>query len=89
MVKKIEPIGLDRNGYTFIVAKDGTIYYTGELTRHLSLMWRTSCKMEDIAWGGILNNCGDWVRRSYDFGDAPTLAIRNSVISAIQKEIYA
>ncbi|MCR5027805.1 MAG: hypothetical protein K6A31_00930 [Fibrobacter sp.] len=45
--------------------------------------------MDDIAWGGILNDRGDWVRRSYDFGDAPTVEIRNEVISAIQEEIYA
>ena len=89
MVKKIDAVGLDREGYTFIVANDGTVYYTGELTRHLSLMSRTSCQMEDIAWGGILNDRGDWVRRSYDFGDAPTVEIRNAVISAIQEQIYA
>ena len=38
MVKKIDAVGLDREGDTFIVAKDGTVYYTGEVTRHLSLM---------------------------------------------------
>lgn len=89
---KVEEIPVsdgDSSVVTFIVTRDGRIFFTRERIRHLALLSRTLCSQNEIAWGGVLTDKGSWIRQSYDFGDAPNSQIRNDVIFKIQKVLFA
>ena len=74
---------------TFLVSKMGVIVITREYTSHRELLSRTQFSAAEIAWGGVLTATGSWVRQSFDFGDAPDAAMRDRVISDIQKRLFA
>jgi hypothetical protein len=79
--------GRTREGITFLVAEDKHVLFTREYTRHRTLLERTEYPMAEIAWGGILTEAGTWVRRSFDFGDAPDPETREEVVLSIQKAV--
>lgn len=71
-------------GITYVVTKDNIILWTREYTRHIILTQRAHRIRDDIAWGGILDAEGNWVRKSFDFGDAPTREQRDRVTEILQ-----
>jgi len=81
--------GSDSSMVTFLVSTMGVIVITREYTSHRELLSRTLFSAAEIAWGGVLTATGSWVRRSFDFGDAPDAATRDRVISDIQKRLFA
>jgi hypothetical protein len=85
VVKEYPCTGKNRDGITFLVSFDGVILFTREYTRHRAFADQTGYSLSDIAWGGILTEKGTWVRRSFDFGDAPDPEIREQVVFSIQK----
>lgn len=74
-------------GITYIVSTKGVVYYTREYIRHSSLLSRSGETRENIAWGGILTSEGEWVRRSFDFGDAPNPDVRDLVVAMIKARL--
>lgn len=75
------------DGITYLVTCDGTVLFTREYIRHRHLLARTHFPFYTIAWGGVLTDSGEWVRRSYDFGDAPDPESRDTVVAIIQNKI--
>ena len=75
------------DGITYLVTCDGTVVFTREYLRHRHLLARTRFPFYTIAWGGILTDMGEWVRRSYDFGDAPDPESRDAVVSLIRRSL--
>lgn len=72
-------------GITFVVTREGVVVFTKEYMRHVRLVEKSPFPRHSIAWGGILNAEGQWVRRSFDFGDAPDLDSREYVVELIGK----
>ena len=81
--------GSDSSMVTFLVSTTGVILLTREYTSHRELLARTPFSVKEIAWGGVLTDTGSWIRRSFDFGDAPDTATRENVIANIQKKLFA
>lgn len=79
--------GCNREGITFLVAEDRNVLFTREYTRHRTFLERTEYPIAEIAWGGILTEAGTWVRRSFDFGDAPDPETREEAVLSIQKAV--
>jgi len=71
-------------GITYVVTKGNVILWTREYTRHIILTQRSGRTRDEIAWGGILDQDGQWVRKSFDFGDAPTREQRERVTEILQ-----
>lgn len=72
-------------GATYVVTHDGVVIFTREYTRHVRLVEKSPFPKHSIAWGGILNPDGHWVRRSFDYGDAPDTDAREFVVELIGK----
>lgn len=72
---------------TFVVSDLGVVFFTKEYTQHVIVAKRANVPNSQIAWGGIVNSDGKWIRMSFDFGDAPTIEIRELVVSLIKKSI--
>ncbi len=70
-------------GITYVVTHSNVIIFTREYTRHVRLASKSPFSKLDIAWGGILDRGGQWVRRSLDFGDALNLEDRERVVELI------
>lgn len=79
--------GGNTDGITYLVTCDGTVVFTREYLRHRHLLARTRFPFYTIAWGGVLTSSGEWVRRSYDFGDAPDPESRDVVVALIQRTL--
>ncbi len=77
------PIGTA--GITYVVTDQGVVVFTREYMRHMRLVERSPFPRHCIKWGGILNAEGQWVRRSFDFGDAPDPDTREFVVDLINK----
>jgi hypothetical protein len=77
------PIGTP--GTTFVVTHDGVVIFVREYMRHVRLVEKSPYSRSQIAWGGILTAGGEWVRRSFDFGDAPDHDAREFVSELLQK----
>lgn len=74
-------------GVTYVVTHEGVVIFTREYIRHVRLVQLCPYKHEQIAWGGVLTAQGQWVRRSYDFGDAPDFDTREFVVGLLQQVI--
>lgn len=74
-------------GVTFIVSHSNEILWTPLYTRHRFIQENSGIPWAGIAWGGILTTQGEWVRSSYDFGDAPDQADRDEVARLIRIEL--
>lgn len=72
-------------GITYVVTDGGVVVFTKEYMRHVRLVEKCPFPKDSIAWGGILSPEGLWVRRSYDFGDAPDIDSREFVVDLINK----
>ena len=83
--REVSAQGSNYSSITYVVAFDGTIIFTRELTRHFKVQQRSGYEYDDIIWGGVLSAEGKWVRKSYDFGDAPTYEDRMMVVELINK----
>lgn len=70
-------------GVTFVVSQRGVVIFTREYTRHVNLVDRSGYPRDHIVWGGIMTPEGDWVRRSFDFGDAPDFESREQAVELI------
>lgn len=68
-----------------MVTDHGVVVFAREYMRHVRLVEKSPYPKHQIAWGGILNEHGHWVRRSFDFGDAPDTDTRDYVVEMIQK----
>lgn len=79
--------GGNSDGITYLVTCEGNIVFTREYIRHRHLLARTRFPFYTIAWGGVLTDSGEWVRRSYDFGDAPDPESRDIVVALIQRAL--
>lgn len=77
------------DGVTYLVTCDGTVLFTREYVRHRLLLSRTRFPFYTIAWGGVLTDSGEWVRRSYDFGDAPSPESRDAVVDLIRHALFS
>jgi hypothetical protein len=77
------PLGIF--GITYVVTNDGVVIFTREYMRHVRLVQMSPYPKYTIAWGGILTGDGQWVRKSFDFGDAPDMDSREFVVELIQK----
>jgi len=42
----------------------------------------------EVAWGGILDATGNWVRRSIDFGDADSVEEREAVVALLARALH-
>lgn len=76
-------------GITYVVTHSHVIVFTREYTRHVRLTSKSPYSKSDIAWGGILDRSGQWVRKSLDFGDAPNLDDREKVIELINALLHS
>ena len=68
---------------SFIVTHENVVIYSREVTKHNLLMLKSGHFPEQIAWGGILDETGDWVRPSIDFGDAPSTSVRAETLGLL------
>jgi len=68
---------------TYIVTFDNVVYFARELTRHVFLQQHSGYEFNDIVWGGVLKANGEWERKSFDFGDAPSISERESLVQAL------
>lgn len=87
---QLEPLAAPedgRPGLTFVVSKAGNVVYTQELTTHKMLTIRSGRVPEDIAWGGVLDPAGNWVRPSVDYGDAPQIETRDTVVNLLRSAL--
>jgi len=76
-------------GITFVVTHEGVVIFTKEYMRHVRLADKSPYPRHNIAWGGILTPRGEWVRRSFDYGDAPDRDAREFVVELIGKVLGA
>jgi hypothetical protein len=74
-------------GITFIVSNIGQVFYTREYTRHVYVQMQSMEPRENISWGGVLTAQGKWIRKSYEFGDAPSEHIRQIVVKLIASKL--
>ena len=74
-------------GLTFVVTNSNTIIYTQTITRHRDVTIGSGRLSHEIAWGGILDTSGNWVRASIDYGDAPDKETRDKVLSLIREDL--
>jgi hypothetical protein len=86
-LRRITPHG-QHPGVTFVVSHNQTVLWTPEYTRHVLVTKYGGFVKEQIAWGGILNEMGQWVRPSFDFGDAPNPQERAKVVQLLKNAQY-
>lgn len=76
-------------GITYIVSEWDEVLWWPFYTRHRWLADAVSLPYAQVSWGGIMDTQGDWVRPSYDFGDAPDAALLSQVVLEIRKQYLA
>ena len=89
-IREIPAYGMNSGIYdniTFVVSDLGEILFTREYTRHIVVAQRAKVSNSKIAWGGIVSPNGQWIRPSFDFGDAPTVEDRDLVVSIIKSAL--
>ena len=74
-------------GVTYIVTQSHEILWTPIYTRHRFVQELSGVPWAGIAWGGILTMDGNWVRGSYDFGDASDEKERETVRALLVKAL--
>ena len=74
-------------GVTYVVTHANEVLWTPIYTRHRFIQEQSGIPWAGIAWGGILTSQGDWVRGSYDFGDADSLQEREAVRNLISEQL--
>lgn len=72
-------------GITYIVSEWDEVLWWPFYTRHRWLADAVNLPYTQVAWGGILDTQAQWVRASYDFGDAPSGEILSEVVLEIQR----
>lgn len=72
-------------GITYVVTHGGVVIFTREYMRHVRLIQNSPYPKHAVAWGGVLNSEGHWIRKSFDFGDAPDIDTRDFVVELLQK----
>ncbi len=70
---------------TYVVTFDNVVFFSRELTRHVFLQRESGYEFTDIVWGGILKENGKWERKSFDFGDAPTVEERKNLVESLNQ----
>lgn len=74
-------------GVTYIVTHGNEVLWTPIYTRHRFIQEVSGIPWAGIAWGGVMTTQGDWVRASYDFGEADTLEERDRVVELIAQQL--
>ncbi len=86
-LRRVDEVNFGGKGVTFIVTHGNEILWTPVYTRHRDIQEASQLAWSGIAWGGVMTTQGEWVRRSYDFGDASENNERDIVINLIKEQL--